>query len=215
MEAGKLVVHQLRLMYGADDAEIGKLGSMPDRAEQAAVRALSGFENKYFKGYVDPLNGVMYTNYLYWLSRFCYEDGQEDLAAMVYGLNKMLHAVDLFYAIKLPDVWSCEHPLGTVMGRAEYGERFYFYQGCTVGGSDGGNDARPRPVIGDDVTMYSNSKVLGNSNVGNGVIIAANAYVINQSVPDNSIVFGQSPNLTIVKNDKAGVQAVSNGGLRK
>jgi serine O-acetyltransferase len=141
----------------------------------------------------------MYTNFLYWLSRYLYEENDEELASKVYGLNKMCHAVDLFYAIKLPTIWSCEHPLGSVMGRAEYGDRFFFYQGCTVGGNIH-KGTISYPLIGHDVKMYSNSKVLGKSHIGNNVIIAANTYIINQDVPDNSIVFGQSPNI-IIKNN--------------
>lgn len=88
------------------------------KAEEASLVALSGFRNKYFQGIINPLNGVMYTYYLYWLSRACFVEGYEDIAAMVYGLNKMLHAVDLFYAIKLPKIWSCEHPLGGSDGKS-------------------------------------------------------------------------------------------------
>ena len=46
-----------------------------------------------------------------------------------------MNGVDLFYAIELPPVFGAEHPLGSVMGRAKYGEGFFFYQGCTVGGT--------------------------------------------------------------------------------
>ena len=190
MRAYELVVSQLRSLYMMDDIQIEKMGGVQEKAEKSALIALSGFENKYLEGRINPLNGVMYTNYLYWLSRF------EDVASMVYGLNKMLHAVDLFYAIKLPEIWSCEHPLGAVMGRAEYGNGFFFYQGCTVGGNRH-NGIVSYPTIGNNVKMYSNSKILGDSHIGNNVIVAANAYVINDTIPDNCIVFGQSPNLTI------------------
>lgn len=196
MRAYELVVSQLRSLYMMDDIQIEKMGGVQEKAEKSALIALSGFENKYLEGRINPLNGVMYTNYLYWLSRFCFKEGFEDVASMVYGLNKMLHAVDLFYAIKLPEIWSCEHPLGAVMGRAEYGNGFFFYQGCTVGGNRH-NGIVSYPTIGNNVKMYSNSKILGDSHIGNNVIVAANAYVINDTIPDNCIVFGQSPNLTI------------------
>lgn len=78
------------------------------------------------------------------------------------------------------------------MGRAVYGDRFFFYQGCTIGGSGG---AYPR--LGTDVIMYSNSKILGDSVIGNRVILSANTYVIKKNIPDNSIVFGQGRDLTI------------------
>ena len=47
--------------------------------------------------------------------------------------------------------------------------------------------------------MFSDSKILGNSHIGNNVILAANACVINQDVPNNYIVFGQSPNIVLKK----------------
>ena len=113
--------------------------------------------------------------------------------------EESLRGMDLAFVEEktvLPEIWSCEHPLGAVMGRAVYGNRFFFYQGCTVGGSEKGNETY-YPIIGNDVLMYSNSKVLGRCRIGNHVVFAANAFVINQDIPDNCIVFGQRPNLVI------------------
>lgn len=110
----------------------------------------------------------------------------------MYSLNKALHGLDLYHGIELPAIWGVEHPVGSVMGRAVYGDRFFFYQGCTIGGSGG---AYPR--LGTDVIMYSNSKILGDSVIGNRVILSANTYVIKKNIPDNSIVFGQGRDLTI------------------
>ena len=115
-------------------------------------------------------------------------------------MNKMLNAVDLFYAIDLPEHWNCEHPLGSIMGRAKYGDCFFFYQGCTIGGNH-----TDYPTLGNYVTMFSNSKVLGKSHIGNNVIISANAYVKDTDISDNSIVFGQYPNLIIKPNNNKDV----------
>lgn len=94
-----------------------------------------------------------------------------------------------------------EHPLGSVLGRAVYGDFLFLYQGVTIGGNVSlGEDAICYPVLGDYVLLYSNAKVLGNSHIGNNVIIAADASIINEDIPDNSIVFGRSPNL-VIKND--------------
>lgn len=145
---------------------------------------------------LNPFNSVMYTNYLYQISHLLYKEGHTQIADKVYYLNKMLNGVDLFYAIDLPEHWNCEHPLGSVMGRAKYGDYFFFYQGCTVGGNHSNY-----PVLGDNVTMYSNSKVLGKSHIGNNVIIGANAYIKDIDIPDNSMVFGQFPNIIVKQNN--------------
>ncbi|WP_394370386.1 hypothetical protein [Phocaeicola dorei] len=39
--------------------------------------------------------------------------------------------------------------------------------------------------------------MLGESHIGNNVWIGAGALVKNTDIPDNSLVFGQSPNLII------------------
>ncbi len=43
--------------------------------------------------------------------------------------------------------------------------------------------------------MFANSSVIGNSHVGSNVIISAGTRVVNQDVPSNCIVFGESPQL--------------------
>ena len=108
-----------------------------------------------------------------------------------------MHSVDLFYAIELPSIWSAEHPLGSVMGRAKYSDNFFFYQGCTVGGTKDKEGNIFYPELEENVRMYANSSILGRCHIGKNVQIGAGALVKNQDVPDNSIVFGQSPNLII------------------
>jgi serine O-acetyltransferase len=78
------------------------------------------------------------------------------------------------------------------MGRAVYSDRFYFYQGCTIGGSNG-----KYPVLGENVILYSNATILGDSKIGNNVIIGTGTTAINEIIPDNCLVFGQSPNLVV------------------
>lgn len=46
---------------------------------------------------------VTYSVFLYLLSNQLYKEGFEQSAAYVYYLNKIMHSVDWFYAIELPD----------------------------------------------------------------------------------------------------------------
>ena len=136
--------------------------------------------------------------FLYYLSHDIYLNANVgQLCDKIYYLNKIFHSVDLFYAIELPEQFGAEHPLGSVMGRAKYSNGFFFYQGCTVGGTRDKEGKVHYPVIGKNVRMYSNSSILGSCNIGNNVNLGAGCIVKNQDVPDNSIVFGESPNLII------------------
>ncbi len=53
------------------------------------------------------------------------------------------------------------------------------------------------PVLGNNVILFANSTVLGDTHIGNNVVVSAESYIINEDIPDNCIVFGQSPNLVI------------------
>ena len=157
-------------------------------------------QNKYYKQnksvYFNPFHSGQYSIFLYFLSRCIYliDYNKTTLADRIYYLNKTLNGLDLFYEVKMPDIFYLEHPVGSVIGRAKIGNYFSFYQGCTVGGNKGAE-----PVIGENVTMYSHSKILGNSNVGNNVWISANTYIKDTNIPEQSIVFGSSPNIVIKK----------------
>jgi serine O-acetyltransferase len=92
----------------------------------------------------------------------------------------------------MPDIFMLDHPLGSVIGRGNFGNFFSFSQGCTVGNNKG-----IFPSIGENVKMYSNSKIIGKSTIGNNVIISANTFIKDQDIGSDVIVFGASPNLVM------------------
>jgi len=148
--------------------------------------------------------------YLYYLSNTLYRCRGGVCADQVYYLNKILHGVDWYYKIELPEHFMVEHPLGSVLGRAKYGDYLYIYQGVTIGGNIKLSTGKTHyPILGDNVLMYSNAKILGDSHIGNNVILSANTYVIDENIPDNSVVFGQSPNL-VIKNKPYEVKLSTN-----
>lgn len=200
-ELAQITARQLRNFWDLGDNEEAKLLSA-EAAYEKTIYCLSNTKNKYFQGYVDPCHSVMYCIWLYWLSRYVYETSGGSLADKVYYLNKVMHSVDILYAVELPRQWSCEHPLGSVMGRAKYSDGFFFNQGCTVGGNYDRLGNLYYPVIGKNVTMHSNAKILGKSIIGDNCIISANTYIINAEIPNNSMIFGCSPSLIIKKNNR-------------
>jgi len=150
-------------------------------------------ENKYFSDngrvFFASYHSGQYLIYLYFYSQI-FAGQKHQLKDKFYYLNKILHSVDIYAEVELPAVFFFEHPLGLVLGRAKYGNNFFAMQGCTIGGNKG-----VYPIIGDNVKMYSNSKILGKSRIGNNVWISANTYIKDEDVPSDTIVFGQSPNL--------------------
>lgn len=141
-------------------------------------------------------HSVQYSIFLYTYANQLYLDGNEESATLVYYLNKVMHSVEWFYAVDFPSVFSAEHPLCSVVGRAKLSDYLFLYQGTTIGGNRRGSTIY-YPQLGHHIVMCSDSKILGDSHIGNNVILSANSYVINENIPDNCIVFGQSPNLTV------------------
>lgn len=197
------VIRQINNIFGLEKKEINILMSTGgQKAYDSTLMCLNEFSNKYNCENINPYNSVMYCIYLYWYAKEMATKGWISIADRIYYLNKMLNSVDLFYEIDLPEVWSCEHPVGSVMGRANYGNNFYFYQNCTVGGSVKKDGSTFYPNLGSNVWMLSYSRIIGDCTIGNNVVLSTGAAVVNQNVPSDVIVFGRSPNLIFKKNKR-------------
>lgn len=81
------------------------------------------------------------------------------------------------------------HGHGTVIAAHKIGRNFQIYQGATVGNNPRPGRARNNPIIGDNVTVYTNAVVAGHITIGDNVEIGAGAVVM-KDVPSNSVVIG-------------------------
>ena len=192
-----LLQKQLSNFFFLDQQEIDSLEHLFDNVWEKVYNCFKLIDNKYYKNsegrlVFSPYHSGQYLTFLYLYSYVCSTEGNKLLADKLYYLNKIMHACDIYHEVKLPDSFFFEHPVGTVLGRAEYGNGFFAMQNCTVGAN---KDKYPK--IGIHCKMFSGSKILGNSTIGDHVIIAANAYVKDQDIPSHSIVFGSSPNIII------------------
>lgn len=199
-ELQALLFKQLNNFFLVGKDELSILEKVQPIVLDRLCNCTQGVDNKYFikndKPYFSPFHSGQYLIFLYYFANECYRQFGPDfqMCDKLYYLNKILHACDIYYEVTLPEVFFLEHPLGTVLGRASYGNHFFAMQGCTVGGNKS-----QYPTIGNNVKMYSNSKIIGKSVIGNNVSIAANCYVKDTDVPDNMTVFGVYPNLQIKK----------------
>jgi serine O-acetyltransferase len=154
--------------------------------------------NRYFfdgsQACFDHLHGDQYAMWLYFLARELHlAGGPPSACKKLFLLNKSLHGCDIFFEVELPSVFLLVHPLGTVLGRARYGERLVVYQRCSVGSNRGAY-----PEIGSGVTMHPGSAVLGRARIGDGSTIAAESLVLDREVPAASLYIGSPRDCTIV-----------------
>ena len=136
-------------------------------------------------GRFDHLHSSQYTTFLYYLANTLWRAGAErPLCNKLFGLNKALNGIDLFYEIELPEVFFIGHSVGIVLAKARYGNRLVLYQNSTVGKNHG--DA---PVLGDGVVLYPNSAVIGRCEIGAGTVVSQGTSIVNRSTPGNCMVF--------------------------
>lgn len=198
----ELVSTQVRNNFLIEPDEQETLARFMDEALERLEVCFAASPNKYYwkdaRVFFSPYHSAQYCIFLYLLSNTLHRHNAGGvLADKLYYLNKLLNALDLFYEVELPAVFFTDHPVGTVLGRAQYGEYFSFAQNCTVGNNKG-----HYPVIGSNVSMFSGSMILGNSRVGDFSSIGAGAIVKDQDVPPHTVVFGSSPNLVFKNRQK-------------
>lgn len=80
------------------------------------------------------------------------------------------------------------HPVGIVIGKnVLLGERCNIYQNVTIGVKS--RDIEVYPTIGNNVTIYANSCILGDVSIGDNVIIGSGSFV-NSDIPSNAVAVG-------------------------
>jgi serine O-acetyltransferase len=178
------------------------LGAAVAQAYDRVEHCFAGIRRKYYNvgGSIafDHLNGDHMAAFLYFVANSAWQaTGDTSTPTKLFGLNKIMHGLDLFYSVRMPEVFLLVHPVGSVIGNARYGEHLVVYQNCTVGA-----DAGIYPTFGDGVILYSGVSVLGRSVIGDDVVFAARSFIVNADVPSHSVVVGQYPSHRTLENTR-------------
>lgn len=128
------------------------------------------------------------------LCRLAYKShtlGCGTLARIFSLLNFLLFGIEIATTCKIGPGLFFPHTHGTVIGAVSIGKNAIIYQGVTLGARDLDFtfDTVHRPVVGDDVFFGAGAKVLGGLQIGNNVVVAANAVLL-ESAPDDVVVGG-------------------------
>ena len=178
------------------------LASHIDQTLERVEYCFSFVNNRYyFDGknvLFNHLNADQYAMFLYILSNELYNKHCDaGICDKIFYLNKILHGIDVFYEVKLPDIFLFVHPLGTVLGRGTYADFFLVYQQCGIGSN---NDVYP--TLGKYVSLHPGSSILGNCTVGENCKIATGSLLLDYYLETDSVYIGDSLNFTIKKSRK-------------
>lgn len=141
--------------------------------------------NKDGQTFLNHLYSDQYLTFIWFLANSIWkESGNIVVANKLYYLNKTLHAFDCMYDTRLPDIFFISHGIGTMLGKALYGDFFISMHGCTVGSHKG-----KYPILGKGVVLTAHSSVIGNCNIGDNVSISNYTSIFERDIPKRTLVF--------------------------
>ncbi len=122
---------------------------------------------------------------LYRIAHAYFKQGKERIALKYSVLGRVLSGIEIYYSAEIGKAFLVHHGVGTVIAaRCRIGDHVTIYQNVTLGDKD-----CKRPTIGDGVTVFGGSRILGDITVGEGAIVGTNSVCL-KDVPAGSIVAG-------------------------
>ncbi len=136
--------------------------------------------------------------FLYRLGNLIFlQDQSNPILANIHWVLREVCGCELYFSTTIGDGFYITHGIGTIIGsRNIIGKGFRIYQGCTIGHT---KDKGKGNILGDNITMYSNSQILGELTIGENVVIGSNTLVLND-IPANSIAKGSPAKFNPIKN---------------
>jgi serine O-acetyltransferase len=127
---------------------------------------------------------------LYRLEREMYlRDPDNQLLPFFASLMHRRTGCEIYYSTEIGQGFNIQHGFGIVIGpRYKIGDYFTIHQGVTLGQKNLNSPAE-KITVGDHVTIFAGTTLLGNLNIGNNAIIGANSLVL-KDVEENSIYVG-------------------------
>lgn len=178
--------------------------------EQGLERLENCFKYITFPAYCDQKGQTFFSRYhsdqyaqfLYFFSNSLWKISENKvLCDKLLCLNKALHGIFISYKGNLPDVFFLAHPIGTVLGNADYSDFLVVFQNVTVN-TEQDQYGNPAPQLGKGLFLAAGAKIIGNKKIGDRVSIGVDALVYNQEVLDDRVVIRDQSGSVVIKKRK-------------
>src|ERR1035438_8931925 len=123
------------------------------------------------------------------LSHWLWRHGMRFLARLNSQFARLFTGIEIHPGAELGRRLFIDHGTGTVIGEtAIVGNDVTLYQGVTLGGT-GKEKGKRHPTLGDNISIGSGAKLLGNITIGDNCRVGAGSVVL-RNVPANSTIVG-------------------------
>ncbi len=117
------------------------------------------------------------------------KDSQNPILSYLASLMHRRTACEIYYSTEIGKGFNIQHGFGIVIGpRYKIGNYFTIHQGVTLGQKNI-NSPNETITIGNHVTIFAGTTILGNLKIGNNVSIGANSVLLTNA-EENSIYAG-------------------------
>lgn len=135
----------------------------------------------------------------YRVAHFLLEQGVPVLPRLITELSHSATGIDIHPGAVIGEYFGIDHGTGVVIGETcVIGNHVTLYQGVTLGARNFEYDSEGRPlniprhpIIEDNVTIYSNTSVLGRVTVGHDTIVGGNVWLTHSVPPFSRITQGK------------------------
>ncbi len=123
------------------------------------------------------------------LSHWLWRHRMPLLARFISQVARLFTGIEIHPGAELGRRLFIDHGMGTVIGEtAVVGDDVTLYQGVTLGGT-GKEKGKRHPTLGNNISVGSGAKLLGNITIGDNCRVGAGSVVL-RSVPANSTIVG-------------------------
>jgi len=127
--------------------------------------------------------------WIHHLSHWLWEHGLRFPARFSSQVARLLTGIEIHPGAEIGRRLFIDHGMGVVIGETTIvGDDVTLYQGVTLGGT-GKEKGKRHPTVGNNVSIGSGAKLLGNITIGDNCRVGAGSVVL-RSVPANSTIVG-------------------------
>ena len=162
----------------------------------------SAYSNESGQSFFNYLHGDQYATFLYFFSNNLWKlSGNKLICDKALQLNRVLNSLFLSYKCEMPDIFYLAHPLGSIIGNADYADYLVISHGVTINTGDKVN-GKSSPKIGRDVYLAAGAKIIGNEEIGDRVTIGVDATVFKRRIENDKLVIRDENGKIVVKENK-------------
>src|SRR5271169_6656214 len=123
------------------------------------------------------------------LSHWLWRHRMRFMARFLSQVSRLFTGIEIHPGAELGRRLFIDHGMGTVIGEtAIVGDDVTLYQGVTLGGT-GKEKGKRHPTLGNNISIGSGARILGNITIGDNCRVGAGSVVL-RSVPANSTIVG-------------------------